>query len=431
MKKLKVLWYSDSPCVETGFAQVAKNILKSLYATGQYEFLINGINHYLSFYDQNKFPYQIHSGAMMGEPLGKKLFIEMLKHEEFDILFTFNDLGLVNQFSDAISELKKMKKFIWITYSPIDIDRVPAVQLKSFNAADIPVVYTEFGYKVATELSPVLKDKLKVIGHGTEPQVFFPMNRNKRIEMKKRFFNQDEKTFVITNVNRNQWRKDLVRTMIAVREFKKQHIGDGYKIVLYLHSKIEDEGGNLMVQADYAGLKQVEDVYFSPIEFEGHGIPRKEMNNVYNASDVIVSTTLGEGWGLSATEAFAAGVPVVFPRNTSLVEIIGENEERGYLADSGKTINDYQVVYGKQQWYRPTTDINSMVEKLNLVYADWKLATEARINAKKGDIREMTKTEEKINSALDYARSHTWEKLNEDWIAIFELAQKKLKKGKT
>lgn len=57
--KVRVLWFSDSPTVETGFAQVAKQILQRLNITGKYEFTIWGINYFNQPFDKEKYPYNI------------------------------------------------------------------------------------------------------------------------------------------------------------------------------------------------------------------------------------------------------------------------------------------------------------------------------------------------------------------------------------
>ena len=59
-KKLRVLWYSDTPNCATGFGTVARNMLKRLHATGKYDFDIVGINHGGNPYDRNEFPYDIY-----------------------------------------------------------------------------------------------------------------------------------------------------------------------------------------------------------------------------------------------------------------------------------------------------------------------------------------------------------------------------------
>jgi len=436
-KVYKVLAYCDSPVIETGFAQVAKQILKAIKAVEEVEFDITiiAINHYIPYYDQKVYPYKIYTGAVQGDVMSGKLFEIMLQEGEYDILFTFNDLAVVNRYTPQIMKLKQEKKFIWITYSPVDRDGLVAQNVLSYVKADIPVAYTNYAKEVASEADPVLKTKLKVIYHGSEPEVFFPFQHKQKLALRKEHFRMDPDVFLITNVNRNQWRKDLARTMLGFREFKKAllQLNPEAKTALYVHAKEQDQGGSLTQQAEALGLVIGEDLLLSEIRNEGVGIPRESMNIIYNISDVIVSTTTGEGWGLSTTEAMAARTPVIMPRNTSLVEMVGENEERGYLAKCGG-LSLQTIFYGNQQWFRPLVDVDDFVQKLSAVYNDW---SKHFTHEDKGNVKFLTDpyadtvTGEKIEAAQRWAVAHDWQKtIGAQWQEVFRQAIKKYKRLK-
>jgi D-inositol-3-phosphate glycosyltransferase len=50
------------------------------------------------------------------------------------------------------------------------------------------------------------------------------------------------------------------------------------------------------------------------------GVPRDILNCIYNSFDVQVSTTLGEGWGLTQMEGMACKIPQIVPRWSALAE---------------------------------------------------------------------------------------------------------------
>ncbi|NCY12365.1 MAG: glycosyltransferase, partial [Burkholderiaceae bacterium] len=54
---------------------------------------------------------------------------------------------------------------------------------------------------------------------------------------------------------------------------------------------------------------------------------------MYNASDLYVTTTLGEGWGLTLTEAMATRTPVICPISTSFIEMT-DNGKRVYAVEN-------------------------------------------------------------------------------------------------
>jgi glycosyltransferase involved in cell wall biosynthesis len=128
------------------------------------------------------------------------------------------------------------------------------------------------------------------------------------------------------------------------------------------------------------------------------GVGRQELNMLYNAADCYVSTSTGEGWGICTTEAMAAGVPVVVPRNTSHVEIVGSNEERGYLAACGG-INNWTCLYGLGAIPRETVDGVDMIRKLACVYSK-----------KPGD---------QVEQARQWTIDNSWEVINKQWEVLW------------
>ena len=167
------------------------------------------------------------------------------------------------------------------------------------------------------------------------------------------------------NLNRNQQRKDIPRTLLAFKEFKRRRPNS----VLYLHMATKDQGWDLAEVCKGMGLQLNEDVLMPGANFGPNaGFPIQVVNQIFNASDVVISTTVGEGWGLSTVEAMACRTPLIFPRNTALTEIIGANEERGYLVASGETPNDFTVLPNDNEILRPLASATEMADKLIMVH---------------------------------------------------------------
>jgi len=87
---------------------------------------------------------------------------------------------------------------------------------------------------------------------------------------------------------------------------------------------------------------------------------------IYNACDAVVSTCVGEGWGLSWTEAMAVGKPVIFPQNTCLTEWI--TEENGFPYPSGGDMDHITILPNDNEIPRATAHIDKMVEQMVLVH---------------------------------------------------------------
>ena len=356
MDKKKVLWLSDFNCA-TGFATVAHNIIEQLLKSERYEFHVIGINHLGEPYDFTKWPFpvnfkKVHSDQRYADVLGRQRLLDFLNTGYFDIVFTMLDTTSIASIGGKIAEARQQFGFQWIFYYPVEGPERDEWINNSVMLADFPVAYTNFGRQETMRINPAVSPR--VIYHGVNLKDFFPIKDSS--EFRQYYFKKNADKFIITNVNRNQQRKDIPRTIMAFAKFK-QYRPDS---LLYLHMNPKDFGGNVLEMAGYWGLKKDID-FMVPENFDAfRGYPIDVINKIYNASDVVVTTTLGEGWGLTTTEAMATKTPVIIPDNTSLSEIGAEG--RAKLVRCGKEL----ICNGESDCnrYRPLTDVDDLVAAL-------------------------------------------------------------------
>lgn len=414
MEKIKVLWLSDFNCA-TGFAQVAHNLLEQLGKTGKYDIDVVGINHYGKPYDSEVWPVKAWPAMDVlrsrdpryADMYGRQQVLDFLGTGKYDLFFSVQDTFIMESIAKQVVQTKKellkgkMKPFSWIFYYPVDGNVKENWVQDAVALADYPVAYTEFGKKETHRYAPTLN--VDVVPHGIDPKVFFPISAEERKTFRDKFFaGAIGNKFLVTNVNRNQRRKDIPRTLAAFAEFHKQRPDS----ILYLHMKHDDLGGNILEMARHFNLQPFRD-FIVPDNFsENVGYPLDVVNKIYNASDAVISTTLGEGWGLSSVEAMATKTPVIFPRHTSLVEILDDGK-RGRLVDASKE----WVCLGAEDMnqIRPVTSVDSMVEGLLDVY----------------DHRE--KYKEIAEVAYQWVQTLAWEKISKKWDQIFQRAYNHLK----
>lgn len=365
-QKIRILYYGDSPTAATGFGTVTRNILSGLHKTGKYDIKVLGINYWG---DPHQFPYPIWPIGIggRGDPYGRQRAADMMmKDFEFDVLMMIQDSFILQFMEKVFPALRSSKnKFTSVVYYPIDGTPKPE-WVNAMNLFDHPVTYTKFGRRESIMANSAIGDKLTNIPHGVNINDFFPIGQDEVETFRKQFFGPHADKFIITNVNRNQQRKDIPRTMQTFKEFKK-HRPDSF---LYLHMAAQDQGWDLIQVARSMDLELHKDFALPGNFGPNQGYPLEVLNKIYNASDVVTSTTLGEGWGLSTVEAMATKTPIVFPRNTSLEEIIGESEERGYLVPSGENLTDYTVLPHDNEVLRPLTNVEALVEKLIHIHDD-------------------------------------------------------------
>ena len=379
-KKVRVFAYCDSPTCATGFSTVSRNIFEALYRTGRYDIDIFGINYWG---DPHNFPYRIWPAGTNGEkdPYGRQKAVNMIPSMDFDILFLLQDSFIMDFLPVLFPHLrsKKGNNFKSILYFPVD-SVLKEKWGQNIAGADKIVAYSEFGKR---EAQKVMSNDMVVIPHGVNTREFYPLPKEKIAAFRKEYFKSEADKFIITNLNRNQQRKDVPRTIQAFKEFRK-YVPDS---ILYLHMAMKDQGWDLPEVCAQMGLSTSKDVIFPQNFGPNQGYPREVVNALYNCSDVVVSTTLGEGFGLSWIEAMAAKVPVVMPRNTAMTEFI--TEDRGYLSDSGTDSSLWTIIPHDNEVLRPLVDVDDMVSKLMYIYNNREEAKQKAENAYQWILKDM------------------------------------------
>ena len=360
-KKIKVLAYCDSPSVATGFGTVSRNIFEALYKTGRYDIDCLGINYWG---DPHGLPYRIWPTGTNSErdPYGRKKVCSMIPQMDFDILFFLQDTFILDFLTELIPHLKSntKKKFRSICYFPVD--GVPKTQwIKNVSVVDYLIAYSEFGKREAENAFPNAPE-MHQIPHGVNLSDYYVINEEEVKSFRKKYFGRHSDKFIFTNLNRNQQRKDIPRTIQAFVEFRKQVQNS----ILYLHMARQDQGWNLDEVCRAYGLSITNDIIFPENFGPNQGYPRHIVNMIYNAADCVISTTLGEGWGLSWVEAMATKTPVIMPNNTALTECI--TSDRGWLTDCGSTASLFTVLPNDNEVIRPLVDVDSMVKCMLDVY---------------------------------------------------------------
>ncbi len=399
VKKKRIIFYGDSPTCATGFGQVSRNILPALYQSGRYDIDILGINYWG---DPHEYPFKIWPMAVNPDrdPYGRKRLNQHLHDSnlDYDFLFFLQDTFILDFIPEMLDNLKKAgKKFKSVFYYPVD-GTPKESWIKAVNAVDFPVTYSQFAREESVKVVPEIEARLRVIPHGVNPKVFFPVTKEQIQAFRSQYFGPLADKFIITNVNRNQQRKDIPSTIKAFVEFRKERPDS----ILYLHMSAQDQGWNLPEVIKSFGLDISRDVILPQKFTPSTGFPLEVLNLLYNSSDCLVSTTVGEGWGLSWTEAMSCKVPVVYPINTCLGEYI--TEETGFPFKSGGDMDHTTVLPNDNEVLRPTAHIDDMVKQLMLVH----------------DNKEEVAT--RVENAYKMVHSNLiWDKqINPQWVQLFD-----------
>lgn len=246
---------------------------------------------------------------------------EMVESVKPDILWIMNDLNVILEGLKVFGGTFPVPTMI---YTPIDGDHLPKDWFLAAKAADKVVAYTKFGQDVLKREGDIDSD---VIYHGIEHETFWRISEERPLHVLDNTYTNKEDIkeafglsgrFVVLAINRNSMRKNYPDTFRVFNEFRKRHDD----AILLIHAVQYDEGGNLGDLVDRYDLKPY--VRISDPKDTFMGLPKSLLTAYYNMADVKLSTSLGEGFGLTDAEAIACGCPAIAQDWSATSEVVGD-----------------------------------------------------------------------------------------------------------
>ena len=314
MAKQPKLLRSGDIAAKTGFARVTENVLP--YLAKKFNIVVLSHNWWGDPTPlQKKYKMYPSSNRFQTAPIGEDRIREVVQLEKPDLVFTINDMWIINEQYRRIQDFHKDKKFKFVGYAPMDSYGWIGCLADTANDWDGVISYTQFGaYEF---IQGGITKPIAVVPHGVTPGQFFPIDKK---EARKKL-NIKEDIFVVFNGNRNQFRKRIDITIAAFAKFAK----DKPDTQLYLHMGKKDQGWDIM----HLFNREMKRNNLDPnnriiLTADVDGPPSVELemlNTIYNAADVGVNTCKGEGWGLVSFEQAACKVAQVVPGLTSCKEI--------------------------------------------------------------------------------------------------------------
>jgi len=240
---------------------------------------------------------------------GQDIIVPWTRHAKADIVITLYDAWVFDP--------KAMSQVRWVPWLPVDHDPLPpGIKNILEVGAWQPLAYSRFGYQAMKDagLDP------RYVPHGVDTKLFAPKDRSEaRAALKWKDANDIEFLAIMVAANKGTpSRKAFPEVLKAWREFVKKHP----KSLLYLHTHpgMEMQGLDLSLLLTALDMPD-NNVAFADPDWLKMGYPPSFLNNLYNAADVLLSPSYGEGFGLPIVEAQACGCPVIVNDCTSMPEL--------------------------------------------------------------------------------------------------------------
>jgi len=338
----KVLILGDAGA-HTGFAIVVENIGNRLVRDYGHDVSCLASN-YRGDYWPTDMKLYVPTLLQSHDIYGMSRFVEILASVEPDVVFILNDPHIVLRFlvdNPWDTERILLKYRPLLAYLPIDgYQNPPAWELLS--GVTRRVAMSKFGQAAMPGSD--------LIYHGVDSRTFSPIRKQDA----KRALGYDPDVFLVLRTDKNSIRKNYADSWRALRPLMRK-----YKdIAVHFHC-VPNASDGVNLKAFISGDEDIRDrVNFSPNLGGYVGYPDEHLALMYNAADVFISTSMGEGFGLTIAEALACGTPVVASDVSAITEVVGPG---GLLISP---IRPFAAPMGQDQMLPDVEGFTTAIEKL-------------------------------------------------------------------
>lgn len=352
-----ILWFANAPWAGTGYgtqtAQVVKRIKADGFDTaihvnygfesGNTEYNIDGqrVPIYGSGFGNWRNDAITANAQHYAQVTGKKPLVITLCD-----VWTFNE--------NSIRDIP-----VW-SWTPVDHAPIPPKVAAWFKYDNVrAIAMSKFG-KLMFEGAGIECD---YVPHAFEP-VFAPLTSltgadGSTVTPRQLMNIPDDRFVVMMNAaNKGQVpsRKSFGENLLAFSVFAKKHDD----ALLYMHTEQYGAMGGIdltkLIQA--VGIPEHQVKFVDQFAYRNH-IPNNILAGLYSMADVLLSVSMGEGFGIPVIEAQACGTPVIVSDWTAQPELCGD----GWIVET-------------QPWWDPLQDswfatplVNSIVDALEQAYA--------------------------------------------------------------
>ncbi len=312
----------------SGFARVVHSIAEHLRQHYEIHHLAINVRDRVS----GSYPWALYPSDLKGDFFGELKLQRLIESVRPRLVWILNDFWFLARYYPLL----RGQEFKSVGYMPLDGRIVQPQLLGALQFYDEVVTYNEFSRQelashfkwVANEDPEFSAPRLSVIPHGVDQERFRPLDganpmngdeQARRRRAREALHGPDcpfRDGFVVLNANQNAARK---RYDLTLEGFARFAHGKPADVMLHLHcsqnSKGPLDGGvNIRELSTQLGIAERVIMTEPPISDE-------QLNLTYNACDVGLNTSWGEGWGLVSFEHAATRAAQVVPDHTACTDL--------------------------------------------------------------------------------------------------------------
>ena len=321
---VRALWYSNAPWAGTGYGQQTQQAVQRLIKDG-HEVAIHAIYglegstsvwNGIKIYPRGMNPYS--------DDIVVAHWMEWTQATKLPkLLFTLFDVWVLK--AGNLAEVPNIASWVPVDHQPCPIDVADWCAKPNV----MPVAMSKFGHKQLENLGIRSIYVPHAIEPVYQPTPFIRDNHNKQLSGRE-LMNVKPDQFVVmmtaTNKGVHPPRKAFAENFMAFSMFAAKHPD----AVLYMHSEAHGSMGgiDLNTLAEACGIPADRIKWADPYLYR-LGLPINAMAALYSAADVLLATSMGEGFGIPVIEAQACGTPVIVSNFTAQPELVGD----GWVVD--------------------------------------------------------------------------------------------------
>lgn len=366
------MFFTDSPFLESGMGRVCRNIL-SVWNT------IEGIELSCIGWHQKE-PALLGKIPVFPSPKSGQDFREdTVRHESAavekavkeikpDLMITLGDIW------DFIymPQMQERYGFKWLGYYNVDSEPIRHEIYDRFCVPTYLATTSGFGKRVLLNCDPSLD--IDVVYHGVDLSIFIPLN----LLEKQRFLYRDPKNmaqgdslsnqFVVLMDSQNTYRKAYPKALEAFAEFGRDK--NNVKLIIVAEAKppSKEMAALGFTDVEYF-IKHTHEIKPGQCTIYANSLGKNVtyadsfMNYLYNISNVYMSVSRAEGFGLSMLQAMATKTVPLATEYASYPEL---------MSGRGVGIKVAGFDYDNSTYRRlALIDKDDCVKKLQLLYEDW------------------------------------------------------------
>lgn len=313
----RVLLFQTHPNQMNGYSAIGYEFAKQLSKKKDIQLTYWGFQNFynnISHNEGRKLPDHVQIYDAFANEKNKSMGFGFEEVTEFvimnkpDVIFIYNDMVVVSNIIEQLKKIKERKFKIMVYIDQVYLcQRKEAVKLLN-ESADFVLAFTPYWEECIKGQG--LTKTTDYLQHGFNPEIYYPCPKR----LARMHFGLKNEEFIILNLNRNQPRKRWDITLMAFAEVVSRHIEDPIKLLI--GTAVQGAWNLLDVyerELSKHGLTLEEGMKHIILIDNPQQLSDEEINILYNASDIGINTSDGEGHGLTNFQQGAIGKAQIVP----------------------------------------------------------------------------------------------------------------------